>query len=209
MTISDIFDSLREQCDNARKSINEVRKSSYLSNDVMKNVREMTIKQAFLNVFTEWEHFLENSAIAYSLGEENLCGFKPNKYISPIDEDHANRLIKGDSTYPDWSDIRSVKDTVLRLFENGEPFKSALDGFSSKFSEIKKVRNIIVHNSVKSKEEFDTLVRNSLRASDVGLTVVEFLLSKKGTNPYFFDIYITLIENTATLISNYTIGTST
>ncbi len=205
MTINEIFNCFCEECTKARESINEVRKSDYLTDDVLRNVREMTIKQAFLNVFTEWEHFLENSTIAYTMGEENLCGFAPIKYISPLNEDHANDLIRGNSAYPDWSDLKSVKAVASRLFENGEPYKSALDGFSSKFSEMKKVRNVIVHNSAKSKAEFDTLVRSALRASDVGLTAVEFLLSKKGNHPYFFDIYISHVENAARLISTFSL----
>lgn len=204
MTISEIFNCLSQVCVKARQSINEVRKPNYFTDPVLIDVREMTIKQAFLNVFSEWEHFLENSTIAFSMGEENLSGFKPNKYISPLDEEHAHRLIKGSSAYPDWSDLKSVKDIASRLFEQGEPYKSALNGFSSKFSEMKKVRNIIVHNSAKSKAEFDTLVRNALRASDVGISAVDFLLSRKGSNPYFFDVYISHVENAATFIANYT-----
>lgn len=203
MTILEIYNNFKNQCEISRKTITEVRKSKYNSDDVLMAVRDLTIKQAFLAVFSEWEHFLENSTIAYSLGEESVCSFRPIKYISPLDIDHAEQLIKGSATYPDWSDMDSVKKTAIRLFKDGQPYTRALNGFSSVFKDIKKVRNVIAHNSIKSQKEFDTVVRNSLRADLVGITPTEFLLSKKNSSPFFYELYITHIENAATIISNY------
>lgn len=204
MTIQEIYDQLNQQCSSAKVSIQAVNTTEYLADEIKKSIRDLVVKQAFISVVTQWEHFLEDTAIAYSLGETSLQGWALEKYISPIDGDHANRLIKGAAIYPDWSDLKKVKDTVKALFKNGEPYLSAINGFSSKYTEIKKVRNIIVHNSIKSQDEFDTLIRNVLATSEVGISPVEFLLSQKGKAPPFYKIYITHIENAAYQIANYT-----
>lgn len=203
MTIQEIFSRLDEQCSSSKASIEAVNKSEYLATDELKNIRDLVVKQAFVSVFTEWEHFLENTTIAYALGEPSVVGQCPNRYILPTDEDHANQLIKGTSTYPDWSKIEVILPLEKAFFENGEPYTSALNGFTSKYKDMKKVRNVIVHNSVKSREEFDTLVRNALRAAEVGISPVGFLLSRKGSAPMFYDMYITHIINAAHLIANY------
>jgi hypothetical protein len=98
-------------------------------------------------------------------------------------------------------------EVVIKLtesfFEDGKPYKEALQGFSSKYKEMKKVRNLIVHNSLKSMDEFNSLVRTALRASSVGISPTEFLLSKKNNNPFFYEIYITHLRNAAKIIAEY------
>lgn len=204
MTIQEIYDELREQCTSSRTSIQAVNTGDYMRDDLQKSIRDLVVKQAFIGVVTQWEHFLEDTTVAYALGEASIQGQYPPKYISPVDSDHANQLIKGASTYPDWSDMDKVRNIEKAIFKDGEPYLSAINGFSSKYGDIKKVRNIIVHNSVKSREAFDSLVRTALRAASVGISPAEFLLSTKGGNPLFYDGYITYIENAAYQIANYT-----
>ena len=204
MTIPEIFTVLEKQCDDSLKIIDTVNKPEYLETDEKKTIRDLVVMQAFMRVFNAWEQFLENSTKAYALGEKSLLGYSPPKYVNPLDEDHADRLIKGTNTYPDWTDAEKVLKIETAFFENGEPYTTALNGFSSKYKEIKKVRNEIAHNSKNSKDEFDTLVRNVLRASAVGISVTDFLLSRKHrTDPYFYWSYITYIKNAARLISEF------
>jgi len=208
MTIQEIYSLIEKQCNDSIASIVSVNKPEYLVSDELKRIQDFVVKQAFVSVFTEWEHFLENSTIAYALGEASINGRLLTRYIFPTDEDHADRLIKGTSSYPDWSKMEVVEALEITLFESGEPFVTALNGFASKYKEIKKVRNVIVHNSIKSQDEFDTLVRNALNAASVGITPTEFLLSKKNSNPPFFKMYITYILNAAKIISEYDTPTS-
>lgn len=204
MTIQEIYDRLQKQCTDSLESISFVNKPDYLATDSLKRIQDLVIKQAYLSVFTEWEHFLEDTTVAYSLGELSICGFSPQKYISPIDTDHADRLIKGAAKYPDWSDRDYVKKTEEALFKDGEPFISAINGFSSIYTDMKKVRNVIVHNSIKSRDEFETLVRTALSAASVGISPTEFLLSKKKeSDPLFYKLYITHIQNAAKRISEF------
>ena len=204
MTIHEIFTVLDNQCNKSQAIIAEVSKSEYLADDTKSTIRDLVVKQAFLNVFTEWEHFLEFSTIAYSLGEKSIKDFTPTKYVMPLDEEHADNLIKGTAVYPDWSDLDKVLKIESAFFEDGQPYKNALNGFSSKYKDAKKVRNVIVHNSKKSRDEFDSLVRNAYKVSAVGISPAEFLLSRKNSKePYFYVLYITHIRNAAKIIAEY------
>ncbi len=203
MSIQDIYSKLEKQCKDSLSSISLVNKPEYLVTDDAKRIQDLVVKQAFLSVFTEWEHFLEDSTIAYSLGEQSTEGDFPTRYILPIDKDHADSLIKGAASYPDWSNMDMIKKLEMSLFENGEPYLSALNGFSSKYKEMKKVRNVIVHNSIKSRDEFDDLVRSVLSVSSVGITPSEFLLSKKKNSPIFYRLYISYIQNAGKQIASY------
>lgn len=203
-TIPEILERLEKQCTLSEASIASVNKPDYLETDELKNIQDMVVKQSFVSVFTEWEHFLENSTIAYALGFPSVKGHHLTRFVLPKDEEHANQLIKGTSTYPDWSNMEIVIKLADALFEGGKPYVDALNGFSSKYKEMKKVRNHIVHNSIKSSNEFDSLVRTALRASSVGISATEFLLSKKGNSPFFYKTYITHIHNAAKKIAEYT-----
>ena len=202
-TISDLYDSLILQCDKSERCINDVCLPEYNTDD-KKDLKELVIKQAFLSVFTEWEHYLENTTILYLLGQPSKSGGYPEKYVLPRDEEHANKLIRGTATYPDWSKMDTAKELEDALFVSGEPYIKALNGFSSIYKDMQKVRNHIVHNSIKSRENFDTLVRTALSAGKVGINSTEFLVSRKQrTEPRFFELYINHIRNAAKLIAEY------
>lgn len=201
-SINVLFNVLDEQCERSLKCISEVCSAEY-NTEEKKDLRDFVIKQAFVSVFTEWEHFLENSTIQYSLGETSVHGVCPERYVFPIDEDHADRLIRGTSSYPDWSKMDVVRELEKALFKNGEPYSFALGGISSKYKDMQKVRNHIVHNSMKSSKEFDTLVRNALSASKVGISPTEFLISKKKSAPRFYEQYINYIRIAAKQIAEY------
>jgi hypothetical protein len=205
MTIQEIFDQFDNQVQESLANIAYVNSRAFVLADtnMQDKVKALVIMQSFLSVYAEWEHFLENSTIWYAMGEPSIKGKTPTKYIYPVDEDHANQIICGASKYPDWSNLEYVLKTENYLFEQGEPYKSALNGFSSVFTEIKKVRNVIAHNSKKSHSEFDTLVRNKLNPSYVGIRPTEFLLQSKGGFPAFYRQYITHLHNAAMQIANY------
>lgn len=88
-------------------------------------------------------------------------------------------MIKGAVQYLDWSSKEQIIKMAERVFENGEPYKTVIFGINSHLVNIKKLRNNIAHNSRKSNEEFDTLVRNELSPSEVGISTAQFLLYSK------------------------------
>jgi len=166
-------------------------------------IKELIINNAFMNVVTAWEKFLEKSTIAYSLSTASITGHSPVCYIRPKDEEHANELIKGAVQYLEWSSKEQIIKMAERVFENGEPYKTVIFGINSHLVNIKKLRNNIAHNSRKSNEEFDTLVRNELSPSEVGISTAQFLLYSKNSAPPFWEIYFTHLMNGAKAIVSF------
>ncbi|MDY4591927.1 MAG: hypothetical protein SO434_00795 [Eubacteriales bacterium] len=165
--------------------------------------KELIINNAFMNVVTAWERFLERSAIAYSLSTPSVQGNCPKCYIGPIDEEHADELIKGAAQYLDWSNKEQVVNMAERVFQDGEPYKTIISGINSTLQNIKKLRNNIAHNSRKSNREFNNLVRMELSPSEVGISTAQFLLSSKNGAQPFWKIYFTHLTNGVTAIANY------
>lgn len=203
MTIQKIYDEFLETERKSRLSIIEASKLDSSKSEAVALSKELIINSAFVNLITGWEKFLENSVIAYCLNERSLQGNIPPHYINPTDEEHANNIIKGESVYFDWSKSDNIKNMAQRIFENGEPYISVLSGINTILIEIKKVRNNIAHNSLKSNNEFDTLIRNVLSPSYVGLTTAQFLLAKKGSQPVFWDMYLTYLKNAVMRIAKF------
>ena len=58
------------------------------------------------------------------LGGCSLNGDIVNKYVNPIDRDHAYRMIQNVNLYPDWSDIDKVLKNANDFFEACGPFEN-------------------------------------------------------------------------------------
>ena len=203
MKIKDLYDNLIIIIDDSINSVYAVCDPYYLSDKVKLKIREYTIEFAFLEVYKNWEYFLEQTFMSYSLNEISLNSETPECYINPIDRAHADRLIKGSALYPDWSDHEKVIALAESIFLDGEPYKTVLKNISSHLKEMKKIRNQISHNSNKSRDTFDSFIRNKLSACKVGISVSDFLIIKKGVSLSFIEIYFTYIRNSATIIANY------
>jgi hypothetical protein len=200
MSIREILDRLLANIENSLQCVREVGVDLSSPDDIKKRISTYVIAFAFLEVYISWENFLEGTMIAYALQELGTEGVRPNCYISPTDEEHAYSLIKGAAFYPEWSKLDEVLSCAERLFENGEPYRSALQNISSHLSEMKTIRNAISHNSENSRKAFENLVRGRLLPADVGISVSEFLLRRKQGSS-FIELYFTFTANAAQSIA--------
>ena len=203
MKISDIYSEFRTSVNNYKQCIIFAAKIDVANNDSNVLVKELIINNAFINVVNAWEKFLEKSVVAYSMGEKSLNGNCPTCYILPKDDEHALQLIKGEVQYFDWSTRDKIVQMSERVFENGEPYKTTLNSINSILLQIKKLRNNIAHDSNKSNNEFDTLVRNELSPSCIGITTAQFLLVNKGKEKPFWEKYFIYLENAVDSIAKY------
>lgn len=166
-------------------------------------IRSYVITYAFLKFYKAWECFLEQCFIAYSLGEKSLSGNAPTRFINPVDEDHAERIIRGAALFPDWTKADEVLALASNLFLDGAPFNSELRSIASVLKEAKTIRNAIGHNSQKCREAFNSLIRNKYLASKVGISVSDFLIAQKSPNAKpFFEEYFSLLQNAVNNILN-------
>lgn len=203
MTIQGLYDGFVLTKEKCALCIQQVCDPSFMQDNTKAAIRDFVISFAFLEVFKAWEYFLEQSFISYTLKKPSIMGNCPVCYSSPTNREHAYQMIAGSAKYPDWTSHETVIKLSETFFEDGKPYKPALQSIASKLQEAKKIRNAISHNSQKSKETFNSLVRNKLSASQTGISVSNFLISKKKSDPYFYDLYFTYFNNAAQIIANY------
>ncbi|MDD5546531.1 MAG: hypothetical protein PHO67_05195 [Candidatus Omnitrophica bacterium] len=150
---------------------------------------------SFLNIFIAYEIFMEQAFIRYMMGGETSRGYKPKRYVSPKDEEHARKITLQDFTsYTDWSTPDKIKRRAEYCFKNGEPFKTNIDLYIQMLQDIKTIRNHITHSSIDAKEKFEDKARFYLGTLPPGkeLKVGAFLLmrnsrsaSVENLNEYF------------------------
>ena len=116
-------------------------------------MRDMIIEYIILQLFAKWETFLEKIFIAYMLGEKSANGDSVKRYVEPINEEHAYKIVKNVNQYPDWSKVDEILINAENFFEKGGAFV-VLKTTKGYLGELKKVRNGIAHVSKKSKKDF-------------------------------------------------------
>ncbi|MBC8535829.1 hypothetical protein [Feifania hominis] len=121
-------------------------------------MRDMVVEQAFARVLNEWQNFLEQSFLLLMLGVPLRGGTPVKTYVSPLDIEHAQRLVRNTNPYPDWGDLDKVLTCAENFFESGGPF-AVLKTMRSQLNAVKKVRNRVAHNSAKARKDFENLVR--------------------------------------------------
>jgi len=138
---------------------------------------DQIVELAFMKSFLTWESFLEEAFLLYLLGDIAPTGYKPSKYVSPLNRIHAAELLKGESRHPDWTAADLVISRALRFFEHGRPFASTIKPRIRHLNNLKTVRNAVSHASAESKEKFTIFVRNELTYYPSGMTPGSFLMT--------------------------------
>lgn len=171
------------------------------------NMRNMLVEYGILKLFGQWERFLEKLFIDYMLGEKNTSEYLPTRYINPINEEHAYRMVQNVNRYPDWTDIEKICINAQNFFENSGPFQ-ILTTMKSTLNEFKKIRNAIAHTSKSAKRDFENLVRGKVGYSPEDMSPAKFLIEYKAgrrrEDPTYYEYYLEHIRNTAKMLGDFT-----
>lgn len=136
---------------------------------------EFLVTSAFLKQFLAWEQFLESSFIAYMTGLNGLDGTCPLRYVEPVDEGHANKILIGTQRYVDWANHEIVKRIASLYFERGEPYNTAINSVSRELSDCKIIRNASAHNSSTTQTAFEAVVSRVLSDDTTNMSISKFL----------------------------------
>ena len=129
---------------------------------------------------------------------------KIKSYVKAKSLSHAYQIIKGDKSFPDWTSRELILLRANLFFKDGSPYKNALNSITQELSEIKVIRNSIVHMSISSQEKFKSLVRTTPDLSPNGTTAGKFLLSiKNRPQETYIEYYAKTLKNTAKFISEF------
>ena len=169
-------------------------------------MRNMVVEYAILKLFGKWEKFLEDIFIEYMLGEHSRNGQMVNRYVNPINREHAYKMIQNVNLYPDWSDVEKILTNARNFFENGGAFE-ILKTVKAELTSLKKVRNSIAHISIRAKKDFENLVQGKIGYLPDGITpakfLIEFRTGRERNAPTYCEHYIAYLKDTAKLLIEY------
>jgi hypothetical protein len=140
--------------------------------------RRTLIEFSFLRSFLAWESFLEATFVLYLIGKKPARRrHGPRCYFKPKNRKHALQLLLPETgrKYVDWDELSTVLLRSKRVFEDGEPFDTALSPRLNMFEQMHIVRNAVAHRSESSQLKFQKLVRDKHKYLPSGITVGDFL----------------------------------
>lgn len=158
------------------------------------------LEKMFMNIFMQWEKFLEDSFILYMIGKNDMQGISYVRYAAPINKEHAYNILKGTRQYPDWTNLQEVI-TLAKLYFKDSGAYSLLTNIPIEFNEMKTVRNKISHMSNQSDKKFKRLVSQKISNSEI-YSAGEFLNSNNSNHISFFEYYVNQIFEFAKAIAN-------
>jgi len=204
MQLLDVYTDAIQDCTKATILVNNT--NEFYNNNVTSNgtvysadIHSCVIDGAFLTLFMAFERFLEFSFLCYMMGQSGLNGNAFTRYVSPLNEENALNMIKGNSKFADFTN----RDTIVRLannfFDAGGTY-TYLNSISGDFEEMKKIRNAISHVSIESEKAFRGLVRTKIGSLPPNINSSAFLnMIVPGTSTTFFihykDIVVSAIDN--------------
>lgn len=137
---------------------------------------ESLTELAFLRAFLAWEAFLEESFILYLAGANPPRGRPPRRFAFPPNQQTAMEwVVPEGSRYASWTNAALVIRRSERYFHTGNPFAPVLKSNQSVLEDARILRNAIAHDSISTRQKFETLVRRHLGALPPNTTVGRFL----------------------------------
>lgn len=202
-----LLSDFHEICDkNLEQYFETVRFNSEHPELFSEEMKNMLVEYGILQFFGQWECFIEQCFIGYMLGGKSTSGDSPNRYVFPIDAEHAYKIVQNVNQYPDWTDIDKIVTNANNFFENGGPF-APLNTMKGTLNEIKKVRNAIAHTSKNAKRAFENLVRSKVGHAPDGITPAKFLseqkIEKRKNAQMYYEYYINYVKSTANLLCSF------
>lgn len=206
-SISDVVTKASAKCAEARQLVREsnaLLDGSASGNGInfQQKHRDLIIERAFMDVFEALESFLESIFICYMTGQVGLNGTSVVRYVTPIDSEHAEKILCGKEQYVDFTNRQAIMKFAENFFQNGGPF-SYLSSISQDFEDMKKIRNEISHKSLKSRREFEGLVRSKTATMPPSITVTMFLLTVMPRSRIsFFTHYVDVVDGIINALAN-------
>lgn len=206
-SINDVVTKATGQCAEANRLVqdsNALLEGAANGNGVafQREHRDLIVDRAFMNVFKALESYLESVFICYMMGEKGLNNNFVSRYVTPVNEEHAERLLRGKEQYIDFTNRSQIMKFAENFFRDGGPF-GFLDSVAQDFEDMKKVRNEISHKSIKSRRDFERLVRSKMAEMPDNITVSEFLMTTKPhSRMSFFEHYVDTVNAVINKLAN-------
>lgn len=168
------------------------------------NKKEFVISSAFLRMFIFWESFIEDAFAKYLIGTASIGGINANRFVSPLDRNHALSILIGTQKYVDWANHEIVRRLANLYLKNGDPLTTNIASISTDLADLKTVRNAAAHLSSTTQRQLDSLATRVLGKTVNNITIADFVMqlhpldNTKTILQYYQNILDIAAENIAT-----------
>lgn len=116
---------------------------------------QLAYEAATLKIVVASEQFLETSLGLYVLGTRSPSGFRVRR-LHPLRGSLATvlALFRGDKNYVGWNSPTVVISRASRWLRNGEPFQTPLSAASQLLTYLRRMRNVIAHESDSAYDDY-------------------------------------------------------
>ena len=156
----------------------------------------------FISTFREFERFLEDIFLLYTLEKPTLSNKKPASYLKPRNFDHAFELIKSSMHFLEWNSPDTVNRRAETYLKNGEPIKTVITANMVILRQIRHIRNHIAHNSKESLKKYKKVIIKHYNVLPMSIPRPgEFLLNfvpNQAPPLYYLVYYLNTLKTIAT-----------
>lgn len=204
MSLADSLHDFRQGVDKVNSYISIAYEKNSLGSDLFDlDKQEFIITSAFLKFFILWESFLESAFSKYLIGENPINSNAITCHASPLDQEHALKMLLGTQKYVDWANHEIVKRLAQLYLSGGEPLSSNIASISRELADLKTIRNAAAHLSSTTQTSLDALATRVMGRAFVNTTVARFVMqfhpvdSTRTVFQYYQNILDIAAENIA------------
>lgn len=124
------------------------------------NQVEWAYEAATIKLIVAAEQFLESTLGLYALGYRTESGYRPGRIRNvkwPLR--FMLEVFRGDQPFIGWNDPSAVIDRSAKWLKGGEPYSTTLSSSSQLLSYLRRMRNVIVHESDDAIEKYKNATR--------------------------------------------------
>lgn len=121
---------------------------------------EWVYEAATLKMIVASEQFFELTLGLYVLGHKSPTGFRPRR-LAVVNSSLSAMLgvLRGDQPFVGWNEPSAVIKRAERWLRNGDPYQNTLSAASQLLSYLKKMRDVIAHESDNALEKYEKATR--------------------------------------------------
>jgi hypothetical protein len=139
-----------------------------------------------LRLFSVFEDSVADIAFKITAGATYINGSQPTLNVKANNTTSARALLLSHGRSNSirnlqWTKAKFIRESVEYVFSPNETFISRVQQHGGIIEEMRKVRNVIAHNSASAKSDYKTLVRTTYGAN-LNIKVGAFLTSTKRTS---------------------------
>ena len=159
------------------------------------NHRKLVAEIAMVRLFLLAENTVASVCAKLLCGAAYLDGRSPKRIVSASSKSNAENLMKQygrkkPKRHLSWTQSREIRDNLKNTLQSLDPIFIVITNHGSMLTEMRYVRNHIVHNSDSSRLNFRKIVRNYYGGLKRGITPSILLLTDALGSPPLVEKYL-------------------